>query len=41
MELLTGYITIGSMVALYGMAAMVVCVELVAIGKDLATLRKK
>ena len=41
MELLTGYITIGSMVALYGMATMVACVELVAIGKDLIGLRNK
>jgi len=41
MELLTGYITVGSMIALYSLTTLVVCVELVAIGKDLATLRKK
>ena len=41
MELLAGYITVGSMVALYGMAVTVCCVEMIAIGKDLANFRKK
>lgn len=41
MELLLGYITVGTMFTLYGLAALVICVEMVAIGKDLASLRNK
>jgi hypothetical protein len=41
MELLTGYITVGSLIALYSLTAVVVGVEMVAIGKDLMSLRNK
>jgi hypothetical protein len=41
MELLTGYITVGTLFTLYGLTTLVVCVEMVAIGKDLVSLRNK
>jgi hypothetical protein len=40
MDFMMGYITVGTMLALYGMATMVVSIELVSIGKDLVGLRK-
>jgi len=41
MELLTGYVTAVTMFALYGMAATVVCAEMIEIGKDLVGFRNK
>jgi len=41
MVLLTGYVAAGTMFALYGMAATVVCAEMIEIGRDLAGFRNK
>jgi predicted branched-subunit amino acid permease len=40
-EILAGYITVGSIFGLYWMATVVVCVEMIAITKDLGGLRNK
>jgi hypothetical protein len=41
MEILISYITVGTLLGLYWMATVVVCAEMVAIGKDVASFRNK